>query len=292
MSANEGGQNASDAGAASCGSGTEGWIDSISLDGAPNGIYAGGPLFWTGTDLVAFGGEKNAVVTARYNLTTRQWRRIAMSGAPEITTPSVVFADGRAFVWGGRSTKPSASDVAGTGAILDLASETWKPMSTTGAPAPRSAHVHVWTGTKMIVYGGITNYLTPSYASDTGGVYDPATDAWSAMTAGPKIFADAPNAWTGSRLIVSGPGNLFTPNIVKAGCYDVDTNTWTTCAFGDVGQGGEAVGANGAAFAFGGVTGGGAATADVNRWSFEDGGCNLTTVGAPQPRRSGHSLVM
>src|SRR5438105_3261334 len=52
--------------------------------------------------------------------------------------------------------------------------EGWKATSLTNAPLYRDTHTAVWTGTKMIVWGGITQFI-----ANTGGQYDPATDSWT-----------------------------------------------------------------------------------------------------------------
>ena len=38
---------------------------------------------------------------------------------------------------------------------LDLGTDTWQQISTTNDPSERSGHTAVWTGTEMIVWGGI-----------------------------------------------------------------------------------------------------------------------------------------
>lgn len=53
----------------------------------------------------------------------------------------------------------------------------WTSTKTAGAPAARASHVAVWTGSKMLVWGGFGGGL-----ASTGGLYDPATDTWSAIS--------------------------------------------------------------------------------------------------------------
>ena len=79
--------------------------------------------------------------------------------------------------------------------------DTWTSTSTTNAPEARSRHVAVWTGSEMIVWGGIgTGDL------NTGGRYNPSTDSWAATST-----TNAPDGryyhtavWTGSEMIVWG----------------------------------------------------------------------------------------
>jgi hypothetical protein len=68
------------------------------------------------------------------------------------------------IVWGGAG----AGGAVNTGGQYDPAGDFWTDATTiTGAPAGRSIHTAVWTGTGMIVWGGwnVTTYF------NTGGRY-------------------------------------------------------------------------------------------------------------------------
>jgi hypothetical protein len=57
-----------------------------------------------------------------------------------------------------------------TGAVYEPALDSWAPTSTAGiVPAARWCHTAVWTGGKMIVWGGLSNAIV---RLDSGGVYD------------------------------------------------------------------------------------------------------------------------
>jgi hypothetical protein len=87
------------------------------------------------------------------------------------------------IVWGGGDD----IDDYNTGAAYDPTTDTWTPTGTTGAPHARRGHSAVWTGFKMIVWGG-------SYGSalDTGGLYDPL-QAQSYFTVTPCRLVDTRN---------------------------------------------------------------------------------------------------
>ncbi|HKD10652.1 MAG TPA: hypothetical protein VKE50_01190, partial [Thermoanaerobaculia bacterium] len=55
----------------------------------------------------------------------------------------------------------------------------WKATSTAGAPPAVAGATSVWTGTKMIVWGGLGDALA---TVNTGGQYDPVSDSWTATT--------------------------------------------------------------------------------------------------------------
>ena len=52
--------------------------------------------------------------------------------------------------------------------------DSWTATGTTNAPSPRSEHTAVWTGSKMIVWGGGGGAVY-----NTGGRYNPTTNSWT-----------------------------------------------------------------------------------------------------------------
>jgi hypothetical protein len=63
-------------------------------------------------------------------------------------------------------------------ATEQCAGDAWAATSTSGALTGRNAHVSVWTGSEMIVWGGVSGSLL----LNTGGRYNPVIDAWTAMS--------------------------------------------------------------------------------------------------------------
>ena len=113
-----------------------------------------------------------------------------------------------------------------------------KPMSQVGQPRlPRYAHTQVWTGDRLIVWGGLT-YGTDqeSYAMSDGGTYFPATDTWSKVNdAGAPSARSAHTAvWTGTEMIVWGgissfvwDGSSYRAEVYRDGAiYNPVSNTW------------------------------------------------------------------
>lgn len=96
------------------------------------------------------------------------------------------------------------------GAIYDPVTETWRATSTVGAPAPRTHHVAVWAGDRMIVWGrtieeppGSGEYVV---AADGAG-FDPSFDAWTPLgMVRPTPVGRAHHAavWTGDRMLMWG----------------------------------------------------------------------------------------
>ena len=49
---------------------------------------------------------------------------------------------------------PLGAGYLNSGGIYDPATDTWAALATGGAPTGRSGHVAIWTGAKMLVWGG------------------------------------------------------------------------------------------------------------------------------------------
>lgn len=97
------------------------------------------------------------------------WSPIAAAGAPSARSGQVAVWTGKELlIWGGVAL--DTSTVLGDGAAYDPGSNTWRPISRAGAPRPRYGQSAVWTGARMLIWGG-------EGASDftDGAAYDPAT---------------------------------------------------------------------------------------------------------------------
>ena len=101
----------------------------------------------------------------------------------------------------------------------------WTETSTTYAAEARYWHTAVWTGSKMIVWGGSGS---PDEVN-TGGIYDPATDAWTATstTNAPMHRRKHTAVWTGSKMIVWGGTDASGEARATGGAYEPATDSWT-----------------------------------------------------------------
>ena len=123
------------------------------------------------------------------------------------------------IVWGG--------SVLNTGGRYDPSTDTWIATNTTNAPDPRRSHTAVWTGSEMIVWGGIGNGFPPPISTPAGDTI-PSTDSWTATSA-----ANVPAGrylhtavWTGSEMIVWGGADFF-DHFNTGGRYNPNTDSWT-----------------------------------------------------------------
>ncbi len=114
---------------------------------------------------------------------------------------TVVWTGSEMLVWGGEADETGRNPL-GDGAAYDPAADTWRML--TDAPlSPRVYHEAVWTGSEMLVAGG----LGPLEAA----AYDPVTDTWR-MIAPPPAAVSPPfgadstgsvsSVWTGTRFII------------------------------------------------------------------------------------------
>jgi hypothetical protein len=166
----------------------------------------------------------------------------------------------------------------------------WIATTQTGAPSGRSLHTAVWTGSKMIVWGGQGS----SGDLNDGGQYDPVANTWTATTTtgAPSGRESHTAVWTGSRMIVWGG---FDGSVVvnDGGQYDPATNTWplltTTAGAPPIRSRHTAVWTGSKMIVWGGygssyLNDGGQYDPGANTWTA------TTTTGAPSARES-HTAV-
>ena len=106
--------------------------------------------------------------------------------------------------------------------------DTWMATTIANAPVARYRHTAVWTGSEMIVWGGLTGTISFENETNTGGRYNPSTNTWIAtsITNAPTARSGHTAVWTGSEMIVwGGFEHVATSN--TGGRYDPGTNTWT-----------------------------------------------------------------
>ncbi len=186
---------------------------------------------WTGTEMIVWGGSSYGGslldTGGRYNPATDTW------DAPtsvSFGTPlaryghTAVWTGTEMIVWGGYS----GGGWLNSGGRYNPSTDTWGAATAISAstPAARVGHVAVWTGSNMVIWGGVNN----NGVLDTGGRYDPATNSWGAATASSGVVMggreNATAVWTGTQMIVWGgsSGNSYQNT---GGRYDPATDTWT-----------------------------------------------------------------
>jgi N-acetylneuraminic acid mutarotase len=212
----------------------------IATAGAPSARWLHTAV-WTGTEMVIWGGFSGAFSFvalndgAKYNPQTNTWTPITAVGQPSARlSHTAVWAEKEMIVWGGFSCTACANAELGTGARYNPVSDTWAPTATTGAPSARANHTAIWTGSKMIVWGGNNDVAPgPPALFASGGVYDPTTNTWVAtkLVGAPLPTRCHSAVWTGTEMIVFGgqtDTNLAceTSSTATGSRYDPITDSW------------------------------------------------------------------
>lgn len=226
--------------------------NSISRTNAPS-ARTSSTAVWTGQEMIVWGGvstQNNSGLLdgARYNPRLNTWKPMASLNAPayRYLHHSAVWTGKEMIVWAGNRASASATPTA-NGAAYDPTANTWRTIATTNQPTPRSNQLAIWSGSRMIIWGGLdfsNNFL------NTGGQYNPRTDTWSpvategtpeALWGYAAVWADDEFIVWGGRVAQSTSGlNYSQASYSNAGArYRPDRNTWqpmVTVALGRVGH--------------------------------------------------------
>jgi hypothetical protein len=175
--------------------------------------------------LIVWSGEGG-----RYDPANDIWLPLSDVGAPTNRSQMAGVWTGESFViWGGSLS--GELDLTNTGVRYDPELDTWTPISDAGAPEGRIGHAMVWTGDRMVVWGGRVGTVLGSSLTNTGGSYDPVTDTWEPMST-----VNAPSLRTGPLALSTGSymfvwGGYPPPSALSNGArYDPLGDVWTPIA--------------------------------------------------------------
>src|SRR5438132_1181554 len=140
-------------------------------------------------------------IGGRYNPTTDSWVATSTISAPAgREAHTAVWSGSEMIVWGGYFFDGS-DHYLNTGGRYNPGTDSWTATSTINAPGGRYRHTAVWTGSEMIVWGGI---LFSNTFTNTGGRYcaqsqaPMAQSAFSRKTHGAAGTFDVPLPLTGN----------------------------------------------------------------------------------------------
>ncbi len=206
---------------------TDSWSPT-STQGAPS-PRALHTAVWTGSEMIVWGGLNDAFAVlnsgGRYDPVSDAWSSLSTTGAPAPRyRHAAIWTGSEMIVWGG--AKPLSSARFNSGGRYDPATNSWSSTSLVGAPPARSGHTAVWTGTRMVVWGGNDGSADPYLIG--GGRYDPATDSWLAtnVSSTPAGRESHTAVWTGTEMILWGGYDSFT-YLNTGGRYNPATDTWS-----------------------------------------------------------------
>jgi len=211
--------------------------DRVGTSGGP-GQRSYAVVAWTGKNLLVWGGRPFGIDTKwqndgwRYDPGTDSWHAMSATNAPVARQFPVGVWTGRELViWGGHKTT-NPPDSLKTGACYDPATDTWRSTNTAGVPAKRGDHTMVWTGSKVIIWGGY-DFDNGEYLS-SGGCYDPDSNSWTSVSTlnNPAKRIGHTAVWTGSQMIIWGGGYLTSgldwSHRSGFGAYDPVADQWTS----------------------------------------------------------------
>jgi N-acetylneuraminic acid mutarotase len=184
---------------------------------------------WTGSDIIIWGGmtSHGATNTGAVWDISGNWTPMTTNFAPNPREyHSAVWTGSSLVVWGGYD---------GAGTYLDDGAawvpdpspfgggDSWNPISSSGL-GTRIFNSTVWTGDRMIVFGGSNS----TNIWNDGASYDPYSDIWSLL---PPVNAPAPrtrhsSVLAGNEMIVWGGTGLGLNKLSDGRRFDLQTNTW------------------------------------------------------------------
>jgi N-acetylneuraminic acid mutarotase len=232
--------------AASCGDGAaydparDRWA-ALATSGAP------APRGWhtavfTGSEMIVWGGEDASSRKlfgdgARYDPGHAAWKPMTGDGAPAARRyHAAVWTGTEMVIWGG-DRSATRDDGFGDGAAYNPTRDRWRALDSKGAPAARWAHTAVWTGTQMIVWGGLgcgRDTASEPVLCGTGAAYDPAADRWTTLSTdgAPTPRSGHSAVWTGQQMIVWGGSAVRCADGSSGACadgaaYDPAGDRWT-----------------------------------------------------------------
>ena len=214
------------------------------LPAAPLRSRHGASAVWTGREMVVWGGAwraGNASIWlddgAAYDPAGDRWRRIAKSPLEPRSDAVIAWTGKDVLIWGGQKqgTETGFGDEWDDGALYDPARDSWKPMADWPL-AHRYGARAVWTGTRLVVWGGASAEAgqEPPPLAD-GAAYDPGANKWTKMPAGPLAGRIDPlgAGHGGDALLAWGPGpvqNGQRAALSDSAVYDPAHNRWTPAA--------------------------------------------------------------
>ena len=164
------------------------------------------------------------------------WTNGNLDDAPDSDTSPAVWTGTEMILFGDARTglKP--------GERYDPVLDTWRKMTTVGAPAGGSGRRGmsvVWAGSRLLAWGGTESTTDgfPGTDHNDGAMYDPVADTWTPMTASgaPAARYNAGSVWTGTEMVVWGgnqsPAAGGSVLALDSGArYDPSSDTWHAMA--------------------------------------------------------------
>jgi hypothetical protein len=205
----------------------------MTITNAPPTTYGYGPAIWTGSRMLVWGFRNNTNLHALehlgyiYNPSANTWTTMATNGAPSARQYfTAVWTGSEMIIWGG-GTNTAASSAFRNGGRYRLSDNTWRPMNTNVAPEGVRGASAVWTGTRMVVWGGATQTSPNVLRCATGAAYDPTTDTWTPIAQAPiGARSDHSAVYTGSQMLIWGGTKGTDAELNDGAIYSPASDQW------------------------------------------------------------------
>jgi len=154
------------------------------------------------------------------------WTELSPSGLCGRYDAASVWTGTQMIVWGGENCAGAACPTfraphLADGAVYTPQADAWRRTASSPLSA-RAPAATVWTGTEMVVWGGVH---AEGFLAD-GAAYDPARDRWRAIASGPlSPRTGVMSVWAGRELLVWGGGDSG-GTFADGAAYDPATDTW------------------------------------------------------------------
>ena len=188
---------------------------------------------WVQDRMVVWGGavEGGAAVAdgASYDPVADVWTMLPAAPLEPRTSHRTVATAHRMLVWGGSSEAAEGGKYFDDGAVYSPATNDWTAMAPypqTRESGARDTFSSVWTGEKMLVWGGYSRSEDCNPCNhDDGAAYDLSSDTWTLMSPAPLSGRGAHRAvWTGREMVVWGGFNTTEQN--DGATYNPESDTW------------------------------------------------------------------
>ena len=165
--------------------GTNSWRP---ISNPPLAWIQGHQLIWTGDRVIVFSGHTgpgHLTHLLLYDPTSDTWTKSSELPIPPAERLGGAWTGDQLIIWGGYATygdREGGDVVHGYGAAYDPETDTWTVLPE--APiADRCDHSVTWTGSELLVFGGMTTCGDPNVlAVGDAAAYDPETDTWRVVS--------------------------------------------------------------------------------------------------------------
>ena len=165
---------------------------------------------WTGSKMIIWGGYDGPnfcfVTGGLFDPILNLWSPTSIVNTPPSNTTNpqgrinhtATWTGTEMFIWGGETRNPDTVGNLNTGGLYNPETNSWRTTTTVGAPTGSILPCAVWTGSRVLVWGGAI--------SIEGGLYDPTTDSWSSISTvnSPERRGNYSCIWTGNEMVVFG----------------------------------------------------------------------------------------